>query len=1050
MTPIAAFLLILQATPAPKPAPKPTAPPPAAIPDTAHLVIVATTDLHGRVLGYDDVRDAEAPGGLSRAATIISTLRAQYPGQVVLVDAGDLIEGNLFATYFGRVAPTRPHPIIDALGGLDYDAATPGTHDFDFGVEALRAAVSDATFRYVSANIIVPATQAERSDTPMFSTTAVVVRNGIRVGITGFTTPGVAVWDRFQLAGKLKVLPIAQAAPAAMSALDRQGVDVKVALVHAGFNEPSSYDTAGVGPENNAEVLAGVASKPDLVVFGHTHRELKDSVLNGVHFVQPGFWGRSLSVVHVWLKRENGKWAVDHMRADLIPLAAVPELQSLVRRVAPSESRVRIWAGQTLGTAETGFDGRYSRAENTPLIDFVNEVMRRHAGADLSATPSFDPGASFPGEIHLRDLAGVYPFDNTLMAVRITGRQLKEYLEQSARYFRTYAPGQPPINPAVPGYNYDIVSGVDYQIDLGQPEGQRIRGLLYKGRPVTGVDTFTIALSNYRASGGGGYDMLKGAKVVYDKGEDIRDLLAAEIKKDGNVTAAAYYHRNWSILSPAYAAVRQSFGPAAPQVSQADSTMLRVVAITDLHGQLASKTWDWSQGRPVGGAVALRVWLDSLSKDCGCTSVRLDGGDEMQGTPVSNFAYGRPVIQALNRFALDAAALGNHEFDWGIDTLRARMGEASYPFLSANITDASGARPSWVEPWTIISRGGLKIVILGLTTTSTPTSTDPRNVAGLTFGDLATAVKRELPAARKAGNFVIVLAHEGAICDSGACRGDIIDLARQLDSGSVDLIVAGHTHRRVDTRVNGIPIIEAASSGRDVAVADFIRTAGRCCIVRTKVIDAYADQVGSDTTEAGLVSRAQAKVDSLTRRPVATVRYALARKGEEYPLGHLIADAQLNVGRGDVSIMNNGGIRADVPAGIVTYGDLFQVQPFGNKLVKLSIKGDALLGALEWAVAGGQERAQLGGVEVWYDSRKQPGKRITKTRLTNGRKIETKQTYTLIVSDFLAAGGSGFDMLKGVPAALVGITDLDALISYLRVLPQPVDAPAEARFHQEH
>jgi 5'-nucleotidase len=220
--------------------------------------------------------------------------------------------------------------------------------------------------------------------------------------------------------------------------------------------------------------------------------------------------------------------------------------------------------------------------------------------------------------------------------------------------------------------------------------------------------------------------------------------------------------------------------------------------------------------------------------------------------------------------------------------------------------------------------------------------------------------------------------------------------------------------------------------------------------VRTKVIDAYADQVGTDTAEAGLVSRAQAKVDSLTRRPVATVRYALARKGDEYPLGHLIADAQLNRGRGDVSIMNNGGIRADLPAGTVTYGDLFQVQPFGNTLVKLSIKGDALLSALEWAVAGGQERAQLGGVEVWYDSRKQPGKRITKTKLTNGRKIEAKQTYTLIVSDFLAAGGSGFDMLKGVPATPLGITDLDALISYLRVLPQPVDASAEARFHQEH
>src|SRR5690348_13230136 len=365
MTTIAALLLLLQTTTPPK------QPPPAATtPDTAHLVIVATTDLHGRVLGYDDVRDAEAAGGLSRAATIIATLRTQYPGQVVLVDAGDLIEGNLFAPCFCRVAPTRPHPIINALRVVDDDAATPGNHDFDFGVDALRTAMTDATFRYVNANLMVPATQAERSDTPLFSQTAVVVRNGIRVGITGFTTPGVAVWDRVQLNGKLKVLPIAQAAPAAMAALDRQSVDFKVALVHAGLNDPSSYDTTGVGPENNAAVLAGIASKPDLVVFGHTHRELRAPVVNGVHFVQPGFWGRSLSVVHVSLKRQNGKWAVDNMRADLIPLATVAEMPSFVRRMAPSEAGVRIGAGQTLGTAAAGFDGRYSRAEDTPLIDF--------------------------------------------------------------------------------------------------------------------------------------------------------------------------------------------------------------------------------------------------------------------------------------------------------------------------------------------------------------------------------------------------------------------------------------------------------------------------------------------------------------------------------------------------------------------------------------------------------------------------------------------------------------------------------------------------------
>ncbi len=1039
MTILCALLLAVQT---PTPSPQQT-------PDSAHLVIVATTDVHGRVLGWDDVRDVEAPGGLSRAATIVSTLRTQYPGQVLLVDAGDLIEGSPFATYYGKVSPTHPSPSIDALNALNYDAATPGNHEFNFGVDLLKADAADATFQYVSANIMVLSTREERSDVPLFSRGVVVLRNGIRVGITGFTTPGVMVWDRANVTGRVRVEPIAQSAPAALQGLDRQGVDFKLVLIHSGLGGASSYDTTGVGPENDAAALASLTSKPDLVVFGHTHGEVRDSVINGVHFVQPKNWAQSLSVVHVWFRRVGGHWTVDHLRADLIPLANTAELPAYVRRFSAAHDRVRSWGSQNIGTADPGFDGRYGRAEDTPLLDFVNWVQRTRAGADLSATADFDVNAGLSREIHQRDVAGIYPYDNNLVAIRISGRQLKDYLEQSARYYHTYLPGHVVVNADVPGENFDAVDGVDYQIDLSQPLGQRVRGLLFHGKPVTGTDSFTLALSGYRAAGGGGYGMLKGARVVYDKGEDIRDLLVEEIRRVGNLTTGMYFHRNWSILPPAQAAVHAVFGPVGAAVSDADSTMLRVLAIADLHGALQPRTWDWSQGRPVGGVAALKGWMDSLAADCACTSIRLDAGDEMQGTPVSNFAHGGPVIAALDRIGIDAAAIGNHEFDWSVDTLRARMGEAHYAFLSANITDSGGTRrPEWVEPWTIISRGGLKIVVIGLTTTSTPTTTEPRNVTGLAFGDLAATVRRELPAARAAGNFVVVLAHAGAICDSGPCHGEIIDFARALDSGSVDLIVAGHTHQRVNLRVNGIPIVEASSSGRTMAIADFVRAGGHCCDVRTRLVDLYADAVHADTGLARMVNRAQGHVDSLTKRSIAVLRFGLTRQGDEYPLGRLIADAQRNIGRADVSIVNNGGIRSDLPAGTVTYGDLFLTEPFQNRVVRVTVTGAVLMQALEHVVSG-EERAQVAGVEIWYDAKKPAGQRIKRVRFFNGRKVDAKASYTLAVSDFLAAGGSGFAMLKGQPTADAGLTDIDALIAYLRVLPQPVDAPGDVRLHAE-
>src|SRR2546422_2014031 len=329
--------------------------------------------------------------------------------------------------------------------------------------------------------------------------------------------------------------------------------------------------------------------------------------------------------------------------------------------------------------------------------------------------------------------------------------------------------------------------------------------------------------------------MLANARVVYDKGEDIRELLVDEIRRVRTIQATAYLRPSWAIIpDPARAAARAAFAPAPVAVSTVDSTLLRVLAISDLHGQLEPRVWDWSQGRPVGGVAALRPWLDSLARTCGCASVRLDAGDEMQGTALSNATYGRGTIDAMNRIGIDAAAIGNHEFDWSVDTLRARMGEAKYPFLSANITNSAGtARPDWATPWKLITKSGVRIAVIGVTTTETPTSTAARNIQGLTFGDGAQAIKRYLPEARAAADFVIVVAHAGAMCDSSAgggnmvsCRGEIIDLAQQLDSGTVDLIVAGHTHLRVNTVVHGIPIIDAQFRARASFIVDFVRAGG--------------------------------------------------------------------------------------------------------------------------------------------------------------------------------------------------------------------------------
>src|SRR6266436_4848858 len=883
-------------------------PPSSPVSDTAHVVIVATTDVHGRVLGWDYVRDVAGSGGLSRAASVIETLRTQYPDQVVLVDAGDLIEGNLFAAYFAERDSQRPHPVVDALNALQYDVATPGNHEFDFGSGVLARATGDATYHYVSANIFKGA-----SDTLAYAPYVVVTRAGVKVGITGFTTPGVMVWDRTQVGGRIRVRPIAEAAPLALRRLDLAGVDLKVVLIHSGLNEPSSYDTAGVGAENAALGLASIplpAPRPDLVIVGHSHKEMRDYVVNGVHFVQPRNFALSLAVVHVSLVKEAGAYRVVSMRPELIPLATVGEQPRFVRRFSAAHERARTWAATPLGTAGPGFSARYGRVEDTPLLDFINEVQRRRAGADLSAAADFDLGAGLPeGEVRERDVMGVYPYENTLQAIRISGNQLKAYLEQAARYFRTYQTGAPLINDSVPGFNFDVVSGVTYSIDLTKPPGQRVRGLAYRGRAVAPADSFTLALNSYRQSGGGGYTMLQGARVVYDRGESIRDLLSQEILTRRHLIVQGVFTPSWSVEpAEARAALRQAFTPTVAAVTRPDSTLLRVLAINDFHGALESQVWPWSAGRPVGGAAALKPWLDSLARVCYCTTIRLDAGDEMQGTPVSNFNFGRPAIAALNALGIDAAAIGNHEFDWTVDTLRARMAEARYRFVAANITDAAGtARPDWAEPFTVIQRGGSRVAVIGLALPATPETTSPRNVRGLAFGNGVQAVRRVLPQARAAGDYVIVVAHIGGFCDGDgaaatiaptACHGEIFDLARGLDSGSVDLIVSGHTHSLVNTVVNGIPIVQARSSGAGIAVVDFLRgRQGRQ--VRARIETPFADLVHPDDGVADSVRAYAGAVAALTSRPVARFEQELRRVGDEYGLGRLIADAQRRIARSD-------------------------------------------------------------------------------------------------------------------------------------------------------
>ena len=488
---------------------------------------------------------------------------------------------------------------------------------------------------------------------------------------------------------------------------------------------------------------------------------------------------------------------------------------------------------------------------------------------------------------------------------------------------------------------------------------------------------------------------------------------------------------------------------AAGLAAFADTTLLRILAVNDFHGALEPRVYGWSGGRLVGGAAALKATLDSAAAGCRCTVLRLDAGDEMQGSLGSNLVSGRSTVEALNAIGLDAAAVGNHDLDWGTDSLAARMHEARYPWLAANVFDSlTGRRPAWAVPYRILHKGGMRIAVVGYITPQSKTIVKAERVAGLEFRSGASAIRDALDAAHvERPDLTILVAHAGALCDSLPCRGEIVDLARALDSTRVQFIVSGHTHTLVQTVVHGIPIVQARSYGTAYAVADWLGKSDGTREWRVRVETVWADRVTPDAGVEAIVARYRPEVERLSRTVVATLRDSLPVLRGEYPLGNLIADAQRAAAPGiDFALMNNGGIRRDLYPGPLTYGALFELQPFGNSILAVRLTGAALKEVLEHALAGGRPDGHVSGLTVRYDPEKPPGARVVEMLRADGSAIRPDATYVLAVSDFLQTGGGGFAMLRTKAATRTGKTDLDALIEHLKRLPQPVAAPAGRRF----
>jgi len=518
-------------------------------PERVQITILGTTDLHGNIDPIDYYTNKPDNRGLAKIATLIKRVRREQPN-VVLIDSGDTIQGTPLESFHNRKNNQPPDPMMLAMNALHYDGMAVGNHEFNFGLKVLEKARSEAQFPWLSANTYDTATKE-----PHFKPYLVKEVAGVRIGILGLTTPGIPTWEnRPNYAGLEFRVPISEAKKWVPIIREKEKADIVVIAMHMGLEE--DLRTGEVNPgqaphENEAIAIARQVPGVDLIFMGHTHREVSSLYINGVLLTQANSWGRHLARADLYLQRADSGWKIYANSARTIPSEDRVEPDADVIKLAESYDReTQAWLNKPIGESTQELSAREARFRDTAILDLIQRVQLEAGNADVSMVANFNPEARIAeGPITVRDIAGLYVYENTLVVLEVTGQQLKDALEHSAKYFRPYVSGKTAaelVDEKIPAFNFDIAEGVNYTLDISKPIGQRIQNLTFRGQPVKPEQKLRLATNNYRVNGGGGYTMYKDAPVVYRSSEEIRELIIDWVEKHKTVPAEPT--NNWRLV----------------------------------------------------------------------------------------------------------------------------------------------------------------------------------------------------------------------------------------------------------------------------------------------------------------------------------------------------------------------------------------------------------------------------------------------------------------------------------------------------------------------